>query len=266
MCKNNKKRKYLYYDIKVIDNLDGSIENISISNKKKVDKSDYGDMLDAYNDIKNRYKDQNVTINFYGISDNSSVTVMWRKKLNTYNDKDNIYNLIDQLNETVNKIVGRNKYLSGLRSVYDSKEQKELHKIEAIENKNIYEMSKQDIEKRLQIFNNIQSNRVDRRCAKEEENVLKCIKGRGTLTSLMNINRDIQKSKEIIFQKNLDTRNKCQSNPEEMAERLYKEVRYRDFEDRKRIMKELQKKYKKVVYDKEKKICIGKNTVYNNRH
>ena len=263
MCTKSKERKYNYYDIKVINNLDGSIENINMLNEEKVDKSNYKQMLEVYRDIKEQYKDEDVTIDFCGVANDSSIKVLYKKELNTYNCKNNIYNLINQLNEIVNKIIKRNKYLLSLKSIYDSKEQRELHKIEDIEKKNIYEMSKQDIEKRLQIFNNIQSNRVDRRCAKEEENVLKCIKGRGTLTSLININKDIQKSKGIIFQKNLNTKNKCHANPEEMAEKLYKEVHYKDFKDRIRIMKELQKNFSKVIYDKDRKLCIGRNSIYS---
>ena len=264
MCKNTRERKYQYYDIKVINNLDGSTENINLLNEDKVDKSNYKKMLEVYREIKEQYKDENVTIDFCGVADDSTMNVMYKKELNIYNDKNNIYNLIDRLNDTVNNIIDRNKYLLGLEGIYASKEQKELHKIEDMKKKNIYEMSQEDIDERLQIFNNIQCNRVDRRYAKEEGNVLKSIKGRGTLTSLININRDIQKSKEIISQKNLNTKIECHANPEKMAERLYKEVPYKDFKDRIKIMKELQKKYSKVVYDKEKKICIGRNNVYSN--
>lgn len=262
MCKKSHERKYLYYDIKIINNLDNSIENINIYNKKKINKSDYKEMLDAYRNIKNRYKDQNVTIDFCGISDDSTITVMWKKELNIYNNRNNIYNLLEQLNLVVKQIINRNEYVFTSQGIYDSKEQKELHKIEDMERKNKYEMSQEDIDKRLEIFNNIQSNRIDRRYIKEEKNVLKAIKGRGMLTSLININRDIQKSKVIINKKNFDTRVKCHTNPEKMAENLYKEIPYENFEDRNKIMKELQRKYKNVIYDKERKICIGRNKIY----
>lgn len=255
-----RERKYQYYEIKVINNIDLSEENITIMDKEKIDKSNWKQMLEKYREIKEEYKGQYVTIKFLGVSNNSTVKIIHEK---VYSQKiDTLSDLINHLDVLINQFKNRNKHLSEMQGVYDSKQQSLLHYIGAMHGKDIYEMTDKDKIDRLIVFNELQANYFDRRENKNEINLLKSIKDKGLLVSLINVNRALNETKEKIYLSNIKKFKESKKEPLNNKNKFIKEIPYKNFKDRIKIMKELEQKYEKITYDENKKICIGRNTVY----
>ncbi len=76
MCKEYK-RKYESYSIK-ITYLNGDTEDI---NYKGINTSSYKDMLKLYKDVKEEYKNESVTINFVGKTENGELRILFQKEI-----------------------------------------------------------------------------------------------------------------------------------------------------------------------------------------
>lgn len=261
MCTKSKERKYQYYDIKVISNLDGSTENISMLNEEKVDKSNYKQMLEVYRDIKEQYKNENVTIDFMGVADDSTIKVMWNKEYSLYNKKETIFDICDELNEVVQKFRINKEESQNLQGAYDKKEDKQLHKLDHLKKKNEYELTEKEKSDLLKLVINLQAIRADRRDNKNEQGLICSLNDVDALTKLFSLNDIIQNKKNKLIAKNNNFKQAYQDNKVDES-KMYKEVYYKNHKDRIGIMKELQKQFKKITYDEKKHVCIGYNTIY----
>lgn len=261
MCTKSKERKYNYYDIKVVSNLDGSTENISMLNEEKVDKSNYKQMLEVYREIKEQYKNENVTIDFMGVADDSTIKVMWNKEYNLCNKKETIFDICDELNEVVQKFKTNKEESQNLLGAYNKKEDIELHKLDNLEKKNEYELTKQERNNLLKIAINLQAIRSDRRCNKNEQQLIGSLININAWSKLFSLNNIIQQKKDKFIKKNNKIKQAYLQNKID-NHKMYKEVCYKDFKDRIQIMQKLQKQFKKVKYDEKRRVCIGYNTIY----
>lgn len=259
MCKE---RKYQYYDIKVTNNINNSIESISLLNKEDVDKSNYRQMLDIYRNIKEQYKNDNVTIDFYGIDDNSTMKILYEKKFNTddIGDIETSIDLCNQLNELCDKINKRGKQLSNIQAICDKKEDRLLHKLENLERKNMYELTEDEKNNIIQLALDIQSIRIKRRDVKNEQRIHGGFKHKNLINNLLEINNKIHIS--CIARNDYINRikQKCKTKLNNVRSMECREVPYKNFKERINIMKDMQKKFDQVRYDEDKKIVF----CYNN--
>lgn len=261
MCKNIRERKYNYYDIKVVNNLNGSTENISMLNKEKVDKSNYKQMLEVYRDIKEQYKNENVTIDFMGVANDSTIKVMWNKEYNLCNKKETIFDLCNELNEIVQKFKTNKEESQDLQGVYTKKEDIELHKLDNLKKKNEYELTEQERNNLLKIAINLQAIRSDRRCNKNEQQLIGSLININAWSKLFALNNIIQEKKNKFVKKDNKIKQAYLQNKIDNS-KMYKEICYKDFKDRMQIMQKLQKQFKKITYDEKRRVCIGYNTIY----
>lgn len=261
MCKNSKERKYQYYDIKVVNNLDGSTENINLLNEDKVDKSNYKKMLKVYREIKEQYKNENVTIDFMGVANDSTMNVMYKKEYNIYGKEETIFDLCDDLNDVIQKFKIVKEQSQDLQGTYDKKQDKELHRLDHLKKKNEYELTNEEKNNLLKIAINIQAIRNDRRINKNEQTLICSLMEVGTWDKLFSLNDMIQGKKNKFISKNNKIEQAYLQNKIDES-KMYKEIPYKDFKDRMQVMKKLQKQFKKIKYDEKRHVCIGYNTIY----
>ena len=258
MCKV---RKYEYYDIKVTNIENSSIEKISILNDEKVDKANYKQMLEVYRGIKEDYKNQNVIIDFYGVSNDSTMNILYEKRFdiisnsNELNADDNMISLCEQLNYVCDKINNKQKQISNQKAIYDKRQDILLHQLENLQRKNLYELNEQEKENMLKIAIDIQDIRNQRREVKNESSVFDSLRSRGLITKINNLNNQIHKICFSKIEQLNDTMKKCKQGNEKKLNK-YEEIPYKDFKDRIRIMKEMQNKFDAVRYDESKKVVF----------
>lgn len=266
MCKKSEERKFNHYDIKIVNNLNRTTEDISLLNEEKVDKSNYKQMLEVYREIKEQYKDQDVTIDFCGVADDSSMKVMWNKQYKPYDERESIFELCNELNTIVQKFKIIKMDSQDLQGVYDKKEDKELHNLDSLKKKNKYELTEKEKDDLLRIAINLQAIRSDRRYNKYELNLVKSLVDVKAWTKLFSLNDLIQEKKNKFTVKNENNKQLYSGNKIDKS-KMYKEIHYKDFKDRIRIMKELKEKdhFEKITYDDRKCICIGYNKIYKNK-
>lgn len=264
MCKNSKERKYQYYDIKVVNNLNGSTENINLLNEDKVDKSNYKKMLEVYRGIKEQYKDQDVTIDFMGVTDDSTMNVMYKKEYSIYGKKETIFDLCNDLDDIIQKFKIVKEQSQDLQGTYDKKQDKELHRLDHLKKKNEYELTDKERNNLLKIAINIQAIRSDRRDNKNEQELICSLTDVGIWGKLFPLNDMMQEKKNKFVSKNNKIKQAYLQNKIDES-KMYKEIPYKDFKDRMQIMKKLGKQFKKVNYDEKRHMCMGYNKIYKNK-
>lgn len=134
-----------------------------------MDKSNYRQMLEVYRAIKEQYKNDNVTIDFYGVDDKSTMKILYEKKLGKSDNTDievetseNVIDLCKQLNDICKKFNNKQEQINNQRAIFDKHQDLLLHKLENLKRKNIYELNDQEKENILQIAINIQDIRLQR--------------------------------------------------------------------------------------------------------
>ncbi|MBN3352018.1 hypothetical protein CF086_17120 [Clostridium botulinum] len=219
-------------------------------------------MLKLYKDVKEEYKNESVTINFVGKTENGELRILFQKEIinkdtelkeyakkvvntNTEDIIKNIYSSFKMLND-------KRKYNNEQISICDKEQDILLHKIEHFKNELGDEL-------KISIFNKIQEIRIQRR--KFKEDLDKCGKTNGKLCNYINqkngglTTEKFENLLEQILQSIINGNNKQYEflTDEKVEEfKIMKKVRYKDFKDRIRLTKELQKEYDKVYYDNSK--------------
>mgnify|MGYP000948403409 CR=1 FL=1 len=264
MCK---KRKYQYYDIRVINNINNSVESISLLNKEEVDKSNYKQMLDVYRIIKEQYKNDNVTIDFYGVDDKSTMKILYEKKFTFSDNGDNEDNgtettidLCKQLNDLCGKISNINENLSNSESICDKKQNMLLHRLENLKKKNIYELSNDEKNIIIQIALDIQTVRIRRREIKNERKIYQGFTHKNLFHDLLEINNRIYTSCVTRNNQINYISQQCKKKLNNVRSMEHREIPYKSFKERINIMRQMQKKFDQVRYDEDKKIVF----CYNN--
>lgn len=259
MCK---KRKYQYYDIKVTNIEDNSVEKIDILNNANVDKTDYNLMLDKYSDIKKRYKNKNVVIDFYGISENTTMKIIYEKKFIQDNNTENIYDICDNLSNNILNFVSKFNKLGqinyNLVDAYNKKENLVLHKFDNLPRKNKYELTDKEIDKYLNIAVNIQAIRASRRDIKNQIKLMKLLNGIRIIPKLKTINNLVTAKKYSVMHFSEKAAKKWNNNEVDL-QRKYIEQPYKTDKERIRLTSNFQHKYQKVTYDENRKVVIGYN-------
>jgi hypothetical protein len=250
----------------VINNINNSVESISLLNKEEVDKSNYKQMLDVYRIIKEQYKNDNVTIDFYGVDDKSTMKILYEKELGKNNNTDikvetseNVIDLCKQLNDICEKFNNKQEQITNQRAIFDKHQDLLLHKLENLKKKNIYELNDQEKENILQIAINIQDIRLQRRETKDEQRVLQSMKDKKFINKLNQLNKQMNVFCSNKFDQLNQVKQHCRQGKINKSME-YKEIPYKDFKERINIMKQMQQRFEQVRYDENKKIVF----CYNN--
>jgi hypothetical protein len=251
-------RKYQKYSIK-IKYLNGDTENISYQNYNE---NDYKDMLQLYNETKEHYKNDCVTINFIGITEDGKLEILFQKKI--INEKElkikeeadliesfSSNELINQINELVN-IIGKKQLRENEKcNILNKKQDLLLHQIEDLDK------SKFTDKEKLELLDKLHLIRKQRREAKNNYAVL----------SYFTTNFDLGKFKKVtyetktkVIQEEAKEKKITPLTPEIIEEkRIMKEIPYKNFKERINLIKQLQSKYDKVYYNDSKMVV----TCYN---
>ncbi|HDK7314211.1 TPA: hypothetical protein PTV97_003347 [Clostridium botulinum] len=268
MCKEYK-RKYQEYSIK-ITYLNGDTEDI---NYKGINTSNYNDMLNLYRDIKEKYQDESVIINFLGKTDKGELGILFQKKiinkdaeLKEYAEKvvnTEIEDIIKDIYNSFKLLNDKRKYSNEQINICNKKQDILLHKIEHFNNELGNEI-------KISIFDNIQAIRIQRRKLKEDlENLTNF---NGMLCHYENkVNKRLTTEQvEKILTKALESIQKINNKQydfltDEKVEELkiMKEVRYKKQTERVKLMQQLKKEFDKIYCDESKMkiICYNKAKV-----
>jgi hypothetical protein len=255
-------RKYSKFNI-TITYLNGDTENIQ---HEDYNSTSYKDMLELYKMTKEHYKDECVTIDFIGVTDTGSTTILFTK--NIINDKElkikEEAKLVDDMNveELVHKLGDITKLLKkkyeksfSQRDIANKQLDNILHQIESIDriDYNI-EINEKDM------INEIHNIRVNRRQAKNNIEILQLLDNKHFLQQ---IDGKVMMAKQKVQQlKNEYDKVEFLDKEKIVEKKIMKEVPYRSFKERIQLMKQLSKDFNKICYDDAKMIII----CYNNAH
>ena len=251
--------KYQSYSIQVKYH-NGDNEKIEILNETEVDNTSYKEMLKVYNEIKDTYKDKNCDIEFCGSSENGCFDVMFTKEYkNTIDikeiEKTNIYGeetteeLIESLNNIMMSLKERKEYLPNFMGMLDKKTDVYLHQLE---NKETLGLSDTEL---LKLCDEISAARIQRRNLKSEISLSCIVNHSKIIDNIDNLIKStgIKLNKIEMIHENIDNTLK---NGGTIKSLKIDEFQYKNFEDRMRIMKQIQSSHERVTYD------IGKKMVY----
>lgn len=240
-------KKYQEFKIK-ITYLNGDSEEI---NYNKQDKSKYRDMLELYKQTKEKFKDECVIIDFLGVEGDGELGILFQKKIT--NDKEfkekkeadavsqmSVEDIFAKMELMVNILDSKVKKSNEQLAISNKKQDVLLHKIE-----HFNDIQVSDSEK-LNVVNLLQDIRIQRRDLKNEVKVI----------SKFNENDSLRIIKDSLMKARISEEN-IQAHEETLgvltneiiAEKMMKEVSYRSFKERIRLMKQLQTKYNKVYFD-----------------
>jgi hypothetical protein len=271
VVKMTENKKYQYYTVDVINNENGSKENIEMLNSSEIEdkKTDWNEMLDVYRKIKDQYKDQNVTIEFCGSSDSTGMNVIYTKVFNPVDDEndkeeessEDLFSLFGNMNGIINKINRRTVRCNQLLGLYDKNKSIIEHNLEALKQKNIYELSEDEKLNILNIAISLQSTLHGRRDIKLEMALNTGITHSNLMKKVLDVNEEVQsyvnkKSKENKNRTKLFEESKIHNNSNTLIKR-----KYNNFKERIELIKELQKTCSNVSYIEADKMVVGYNKV-----
>lgn len=236
MCK-----KFIKYRVEVVYR-NGQVENFNL---KGYNEYSYKSMLQLYNFVKKKFSNEECNIRFTGITFEGEQKIMFLKENKTKKPEFQIQaekytnvtmvELMERLQETIELIDKRNKWLEDEIKVMDKLENIELHNMEV-------DSAKLNVAKKIEIFDNIQNLRSKRRFYKEEQKssneCLKLIKSFNNikLKTIINDRRSVEK----IDYKLLDERLL-------KDKKIFTKSYYKDENDREILKKSLSKKYDVVI-------------------
>lgn len=268
MCKEYK-RKYQEYSIK-ITYLNGDTEDI---NYKGINTSSYKDMLKLYKDVKEEYKNESVTINFVGQTENGELGILFQKKIINKDAKlkeeaekvknTSVQEILNQIIDNFNVLKEKRRIAIKNRDSYTKETDIRLHIIEDKLRSNEYVSP----EEKIAMYDRIAKERVIRRQAKNDkykiDNLYNSFKQIGAKENLCvnDIIEILETNINIIDKIDSKKYNLTESKAEEL--KIMKKVTYRNFKDRISKTKQLEKEYDKVYYDNSKMeiICYNKAKV-----
>lgn len=242
-------RKYNKYVIEVI-HLNGNKQI-----RKAENSSCYRSTIKLYREIKETLYNSNVTINLIGISDSERGLIFTKKNSSTDDQRKNIKELIDTIFEASSELNQQLKKISDMVGLSNKRKNGLEHLlVEAVDTECL------TVEQKIDIFNQMRETILTRRDYK----------------ILDNIRQKTEKDIELIIEKIIKISDAYDNSIEtsvsilkELIENentgykdvhLIKEYEYKDHKDRINLMKQLEKKYDRIVNVDEKKVlaCYNK--------
>lgn len=236
-----------------------AIEIVHINGNRQLreakDSFSYNSTISLYHDVKEKYISQDVIINFLGFTKDNEQGVIFSKR-NTIieNERRSMKELMETIYEASKQLQELYKVISGKEDYYNKKKSNIDHLfIEAIDIDDFTE------EEKAKVFDEIRDVNLMRRDYK----ILNGVKA----STHTNLNYIVQKSKQILdkYNEHIDkNNNKLRSlinrDSEYIGVHLIKEIHYKDFQDRIKIMKRIEKQYDRVVHLPERNVlaCYNK--------
>lgn len=239
-------RMYETYKLKITN--DEGIKDVRVN--KNVDCTSYKQMISFYKECKKRNENNSCTIDFVGVTATGEENIMFSK---TYCQE---VNQDKELLRSTDSIVGEIKHLLGLLdrkkeyhvemlSVYDKRQDVQLHNIE--------NLSKLTDKEKLKVLEELERVRKGRRNNKNEFKKLKVV---DRIINIHEINELFDKIVIPIDEKEYKFLDEKQLEEKE----IIKEIKYNSDKDRIHKMKQVQGKYNKIKVDSVNKKII----CYNN--
>lgn len=249
-------RKYENYKI-IVTYDNGDKEEI---NYKGINTSSYKDMLNLYNEVKEKYSDRCVVIDFVGVGENGNLSVFWTKKIDNKIEEESIESktsieLIESMKSILETLRKKETNMRDKLGVVNKEQDIQLHKIENF-NKNTFVNESDVILEKIRIFDELERIRHERRQVKNEEVLFKDLLGR------FNVKELIEKTGGVIchYNKLINKNNNVEYFSDEKLEELeiIKKVKYRTERERISLITQLKPKYDKVYYEKGEVICYNR--------
>ena len=241
-------KKYNSYEIEVL------FINGNKQIKKAKNANSYADTLKLYRQIKNKYMNKNVTINFIG-RNGQNKKIFFRKQCTTIKtDTHNIKELIESINQLALELQNQYRCIGDKISYYDKQRSNIDHTcIEAI---NIESITDQD---KIQIFDQLREIQLARRHYKILQDISQSTND--ALDTVINQSNIILDKYNNIVRRNNKKLNKIlKNNNSNMNTHKIIKIKYTDFKDRMRIMSNIERKYDKIIHIPEEKVlaCYNK--------
>jgi hypothetical protein len=234
--------KYRRYKI-IVNYLNGNKEEIEYINNRPVNTSSYKEMMKVYKEVKEQYISLCTSIDFVGITEDEQLNIMYSKK--NKQDKDNSENsfeLIEQLNDIVNKLKQKSKEAQDLLSLVDKEKSVFEHEyIEFVELEDLVD------EYKIEKFDEYRGLLLRRRVIKDEAINLKNVKEQLDII-IENTDRLHKRTVGFINKAILSTESAiAQTVPEDLDKQLVKEYKYKNHGERINLMSQIEHKFDKVV-------------------
>lgn len=240
---------YKLYKLKITN--DEGIKDVRIN--KNVDCTSYKQMISFYKECKKRNENNSCTIDFVGVTATGEENIMFSK---TYCQE---VNQDKELLKTTDEIVGEVKHLlnlldrkkeyhSGMLSVYDKRQDVQLHNIE--------NLSKLTDKEKLKVLEELEKTRKERRNNKNEFKKIKVV---DRIVNIREINEIFDKIIIPVDEKEYTFLDEKQLEEKE----IIKEIKFNSDKDRIHKMKQVQGRYAKVVVDSIAKKIICYNLANN---
>jgi len=239
-----------------VNYLNGNKENIEYINNRPVNTSSYKEMMKVYKEVKEQYANLCISIDFVGITEDEQLNVLFTKKMINEENIENSFELIEQLNDIVNKLNTKAKESQDLLSLVDKEKSVFEHKyIEFAELEDLVD------EYKIEKFDEYRSLLLKRRVIKDEAINLKNVKEQLDI---------IIENTERLYKRTVGYLNKAiectessitQTVPEDLDKQIVKEIKYNNFKERINLMKQLEHKYDKIINIEEenKLVCYNKS-------
>jgi hypothetical protein len=248
--------KYRRYKI-IVNYLNGNKEEIEYINNRPVNTSSYKDMMKVYKEVKEQYINICSSIDFIGITEDEQLNIMYSKKNKQDNDNsENSFELIEQLNEIVNKLKKKSTEAQDLLSLIDKEKNVFEHKyIEFAELDDLVD------EYKIEKFDEYRNLLLRRRIIKDEATNLKNVKEQIDII-FENTDRLYKRTQGYINKAILSTESAiAQTVPSDLDKQIVKEYKYKNHGERINLMSQIEHKFDKVVViEEENKIkCYNKS-------
>lgn len=240
--------KYNTYAIEII-HLNGNRQLRETQNPES-----YKSTMSLYRQIKENYTDKDVIINFIGLREGEK-KIFFTKKNNSFEeDNQNIKELIDTIYESSKELQKRFENIKNKVAIYDKKKSNIDHLL--VEAVDVSQLTEED---KAKIFDKLREINLLRRDYKMLNNVRwKCQR---------EINFLVQNSQKILnsYEKNIKINNGklkdlIDRDGKQVKMHIVKEYPYKSFKHRMHLMKQVEKKYDRVINlsEQNKLVCYNK--------
>ena len=247
--------KYCRYKV-LVNYLNGNKEEIEYINSKPVNTSSYKEMMKIYREVKEQYINQCESVNFIGVTEDEKLTVIYSKKMTQEDTTENSFDLIEQLNEIVNKLKSKSAQTQDLLDLINKEKSNIEHKcFEFVELEDLVD------EYKIEKFDEYRSLLLKRRIIKDEAINLKNVKEQLDII-IENTERLHKRTMGYINKAILSTESAITNTvPEDKDKQKTTDYPYKDFKDRINLMKQLEHKFDKIVNvpEENKLICYNKS-------
>ena len=228
-----------------------------------VNQTSYATMIKYYHMTKDKYQDEDCTIELVGVHEDGSIgSVIFSKtfcKEIAEEDKDLLRStddIVEEIQGLLDLLERKKGYHFDMIAALNKKQDLLLHKIESIGS--FEGTQEQKKEEKLKIIDSLEETRRERRFNKNEQLKLKIVNDRINVEVLKN---HFDKIKIPIEPEKYEYING------ELEQRIVKEIRYNSISQRDNTLKGIKGKYERIVDDAPRKtlICYNKNYYKNNK-